>query len=103
MSPVCPVYPKQQTFPEPLGTSHLCQELSFLGRLWASIRRATARAWALRKMGRARRQNRENPRCARKPLRLACAPSTSIHAFPQKDARGHASEGRVSACAFGVI
>src|SRR4029077_6162183 len=30
-------------------------------------------------------------------------PSTSIRAFPQKDARGHASEGRVSACAFGVI
>jgi hypothetical protein len=26
MSPVCPVYPKQQTFPDPVGTSHLCHE-----------------------------------------------------------------------------
>jgi hypothetical protein len=25
MSAVCPVYPKQQTFPDPVGTSHLCQ------------------------------------------------------------------------------
>src|ERR1700738_1301723 len=24
-SAVCPVYPKQQTFPDPVGTSHLCQ------------------------------------------------------------------------------
>ena len=23
---VCPVYPKQQTFPDPVGTSHLCQK-----------------------------------------------------------------------------
>ena len=58
---------------------------------------------ALRKMGRARRQNRENPRCGRKPLRLACAPSASTRAFPQKDARGHASEGRAPACVLGVI
>jgi hypothetical protein len=28
-SPVCPVYPKQQTFPDPVGTSHLCQERTF--------------------------------------------------------------------------
>jgi hypothetical protein len=26
MSAICPVYPKQQTFPDPLGTSHLCQD-----------------------------------------------------------------------------
>jgi hypothetical protein len=26
MSPVCPVYPKQQTFPDAVGTSHLCQK-----------------------------------------------------------------------------
>jgi hypothetical protein len=26
MSAVCPVYPKQQTFPDPVGTSHLCQK-----------------------------------------------------------------------------
>jgi hypothetical protein len=26
MSPICPVYPKQQTFLDPVGTSHLCQE-----------------------------------------------------------------------------
>jgi hypothetical protein len=25
MSAICPIYPKQQTFPDPLGTSHLCQ------------------------------------------------------------------------------
>jgi hypothetical protein len=25
MSAVCPVYPKQQTFPDPVGTSHLGQ------------------------------------------------------------------------------
>jgi hypothetical protein len=25
MSAVCPVYPKQQTFPDAVGTSHLCQ------------------------------------------------------------------------------
>jgi hypothetical protein len=25
MSAICPVYPKQQTFPEPVGTSHLCE------------------------------------------------------------------------------
>jgi|HubBroStandDraft_6_1064221.scaffolds.fasta_scaffold01803_12 hypothetical protein len=25
MSAICPVYPKQQTFPGPVGTSHLCQ------------------------------------------------------------------------------
>ena len=26
MSAICPVYPKQQTFPDPVGTSHLCQQ-----------------------------------------------------------------------------
>src|SRR5260370_41296599 len=26
MSAICPVYPKQQTFPGPVGTSHLCPE-----------------------------------------------------------------------------
>ena len=26
MSAVCPVYPKQQTFPDPVGTSHLCHK-----------------------------------------------------------------------------
>ena len=26
MSAVCPVYPEQQTFPDPVGTSHLCHE-----------------------------------------------------------------------------
>jgi hypothetical protein len=31
MSAVCPVYPKQQTFPDPVGTSHLCQN-----RKWRS-------------------------------------------------------------------
>jgi hypothetical protein len=25
MSAVCPVYPKHQTLPDPVGTSHLCQ------------------------------------------------------------------------------
>jgi hypothetical protein len=25
MSAICLVYPKQQTFPDPVGTSHLCQ------------------------------------------------------------------------------
>jgi hypothetical protein len=25
MSAVCQVYPKQQTFPDPVGTSHLCR------------------------------------------------------------------------------
>ena len=54
-------------------------------------------------MGRGRRQNRGNLRCARNPLRLACAPSTSVHAFRQKDARGHGSEGRAPACVFGVV
>jgi hypothetical protein len=29
MSAVCRVYPKQQTYPDPLGTSHLCQERTF--------------------------------------------------------------------------
>ena len=27
---ISPVYPKQQPFPVPVGTSHLCQERSFL-------------------------------------------------------------------------
>jgi hypothetical protein len=26
MSNVCPVYPQQQTFPDAVGTSHLCQK-----------------------------------------------------------------------------
>jgi hypothetical protein len=26
MSAVCPVYPKQQTFPDAVGTSHVCQK-----------------------------------------------------------------------------
>ena len=26
MSAACRVYPKQQTFPDPVGTSHLCQK-----------------------------------------------------------------------------
>jgi hypothetical protein len=26
MSAVCPVYPQLQTFPEPVSTSHLCQQ-----------------------------------------------------------------------------
>jgi len=26
MSVVCPVYPQHQTFPDPVGISHLCQE-----------------------------------------------------------------------------
>jgi hypothetical protein len=26
MSAICPVYPKQQTFPDSAGTSHLCQQ-----------------------------------------------------------------------------
>src|SRR5260370_598390 len=26
---VCPVYPKQQTFLDPVGTSHLCQERTY--------------------------------------------------------------------------
>jgi hypothetical protein len=29
MSAICPVNPRQQTFPGPVGTSHLCQ-----GRYW---------------------------------------------------------------------
>src|SRR5258708_38664088 len=29
MSAVGLVYPKQQTFPDPVGTSHLCQELTY--------------------------------------------------------------------------
>ena len=29
MSPVCPVYPKQQTFPDPVGTSHLGHEQTY--------------------------------------------------------------------------
>ena len=29
MSAVCPVCPKQQTSPDPVGTSHLCQEQAF--------------------------------------------------------------------------
>jgi hypothetical protein len=41
MSAICPVYPKQQTFSDPVGTSHLCQERSFLGWLWASVRDRT--------------------------------------------------------------
>ena len=31
MSQVCPVYPKQQTFPGPVGTSHLGHKRTFLG------------------------------------------------------------------------
>jgi hypothetical protein len=31
MSAVCPVYPKQQTFPDPVGTSHLCHERTSTG------------------------------------------------------------------------
>src|SRR5580704_12414808 len=30
MSAICPVYPKQQTFPDAVGTSHLCQEQTSL-------------------------------------------------------------------------
>jgi hypothetical protein len=30
MSAVFPVYPKQQTFPGPVGTSHLCQERKYV-------------------------------------------------------------------------
>jgi hypothetical protein len=30
MSAICPVYLKQQTFPDPVGTSHLCQDRTFL-------------------------------------------------------------------------
>jgi hypothetical protein len=30
MSAVRPVYPKQQTFPDPVGTSHLGQNRTFL-------------------------------------------------------------------------
>jgi hypothetical protein len=29
MSAVCPVYPKEQTFPDPVGTSHLCHKLTW--------------------------------------------------------------------------
>jgi len=29
MSAVCPVYPRQQTFPGPVGTSHLCHKRTF--------------------------------------------------------------------------
>jgi hypothetical protein len=29
MSAVCPVYPKQQTFPDAVGTSHLCHVRTF--------------------------------------------------------------------------
>jgi hypothetical protein len=48
MSAVCPVYPYQQTFPDPVGTSHLGQKrtslaLSFVGHsvhhYYASVRR----------------------------------------------------------------
>src|SRR6266851_5350164 len=31
MSAVCPAYPKQRTFPDPVGTSHLCQERKCAG------------------------------------------------------------------------
>ena len=33
MSPTCPVYPKQQTFLDPVGTSHLCHERKLIGCL----------------------------------------------------------------------
>jgi hypothetical protein len=29
MSAIYPVYPKQQTFLDPVGTSHLCQQLTY--------------------------------------------------------------------------
>jgi hypothetical protein len=32
MSAVCPVYPKQPTFPDAVGTSHLCQFRTLLAR-----------------------------------------------------------------------
>ena len=35
MSPVCPVYPKQQTFPDPVDTSHLCQNQTIQGMIRA--------------------------------------------------------------------
>jgi hypothetical protein len=34
MSAVCPVYPKQQTFPDPLGTSHLCHKQTSARAQW---------------------------------------------------------------------
>jgi hypothetical protein len=33
MSAICPVYPEHQTFPGPVGTSHLGQEQTILGWL----------------------------------------------------------------------
>ena len=45
MSAVCPVYPKQQTFPDPVGTSHLGQtRKSSLHSITSSARPVTTHA-----------------------------------------------------------
>jgi hypothetical protein len=45
MSAVCLVYPKQQTFPDPVGTSHLCQQQKWLRSFDDLVRARNQRWW----------------------------------------------------------